>query len=195
MNLLPDRNELFGIGLGSYVAAHLGFLGLLTWVLGERFLLPSLGPSIFVLATLPDEEFHLPRRFVGGQFIGLAGAFIATEVLIGGLAVQGHVQPFSPFVLRQVIASLIAVVLTTVGMHITNFQHPPAYATTLIVSLGFLETLVTLGSFLIAVVLMAGFHEIIGKRLPIWDLPYEAEHQEAKNHPNETDASNNSNSS
>lgn len=187
MSLLPDRNELFGLGISSYVAAHLAFLGLLTWVLGERFLLPSLGPSIFVLATLPDEEFHLPRRFVGGQFIGLAGAFVATEVLVGGLAAQGHVQPFSPFVLRQVAASLIAVVLTTVGMHATNLQHPPAYATTLIVSLGFLNTLTSLGNFLLAVVLMAGVHEFIGKRLPIWDLPYEAE-------ATETDESNNSNS-
>lgn len=194
MSLLPDRNELFGLGIGSYVATHLALLGLLTWALGERFLLPSLGPSIFVLATLPDEALHHPYRFVGGQFIGLASAFVATEVLVGGLATQGHVQPFSPFVLRQVVASLIAVVLTTVGMHATNLQHPPAYATTLIVSLGFLETLTTLGDFLLAVVLMAGIHEIIGKRLPIWDLPYESERRKATS-PKETEEPNDNNSS
>jgi Na+/phosphate symporter len=190
MRFFTDRNEFFGFGVGSYVAVNLGFLGLLTWILGERFLLPSLGPSIFVLATLPDEELHLPRKFIGGQFIGLVAAFLATEVLVGGLAVQGHVQPFSPYVLNQVAASFIAVFLTTVGMHITNLQHSPAYATTLIVSLGFLDSLLALGYFLLAVVLMAGFHDIVGKRLPIWNLPYEDEREDMEEElPEEIDES------
>jgi CBS-domain-containing membrane protein len=178
MSIFTDQSDFFGFGVGSYVAVILGFLGILTWALGDRFLLPSLGPSMFALATLPDEELHVPRKFIGGQFIGAVAAFIATEVLVGGLAVQGHVQPFSPYVLKQVAASFIAVFLTTVGMHITNLQHPPAYATTLIVSLGFLDSILTLGFFLLAVVLMAGFHEIVGKRLPIWNLPYETERED-----------------
>lgn len=192
MSVFTDRNEFFGFGIGSYVAVSLLFLGILTWILGVRFLLPSLGPSIFALATLPDEELHLPRRFVGGQFIGLAAAFVATEVLFHGLAGQGHVQPFSLFVLKQVIASFVAVFLTTVGMHITNLQHPPAYATTLIVSLGFLGSLRALGFFLLAVVIMAGFHEIVGKRLPIWNLPYEEEREEAEEYLEGTDKSDDS---
>jgi CBS-domain-containing membrane protein len=187
MRDFTDGNDPFGFGVGSYMAVNLGFLGLLTWMLGERFLLPSLGPSLFVLATLPDEELHLPRKFIGGQFIGLVAAFVATEVLIGGLAVTGQIQPFSPYVFQQVAASFIAVFLTTVGMHVTNLQHPPAYATTLIVSLGFLNSLLTLGFFLLAVVLMAGFHEIVGKRLSIWNLPYEEERVDMEEYSRESE--------
>lgn len=169
-----DADSL-GLGVSSYVAFHLCALGLLSWVTGQRFLLPSLGPSVFALATLSDPEMHLPRRIIGGQFIGAIAAFASAQVFLIPHPFTPSPAPFSPVVLQQVITTFVAVVLTTVGMYATNTQHPPAYATTLIVSLGFLVTFGHLLVFLLAILLMIGNHELVGKRLGIWDLPYEYE--------------------
>ena len=58
-------------------------------------------------------------------------------------------------------------------MYLADVQHPPAYATTLIVSLGYLTSPRGVGVFLLAVLVMVGLHEILGKRGPIWSLPYQ----------------------
>lgn len=166
--------ESLGLGVSSYVAFHLCVLGLLSWMTGQRFLLPSLGPSAFALATLPEREIHLPRRIIGGQFIAAIAAFVAARLLLVH-GVTTSPDPFSLIILRQVITTFVAVILTTVGMYATNTQHPPAYATTLIISLGLLVTLRGLIVFLLAILVMVSTHELVGKYLDIWHLPYEYE--------------------
>lgn len=167
--------DSFGLGAGSYVAFHLLVLGLLTWITGQRFLLPSLGPSIFVLATLPDHDLHVPRRFVVGQLIGALAAFVATQILLGDISAVGQIQPLSLVGLHQVAASFTAALLTTIGMYVTNSQHPPAYATTLIISLGLITTLGAIVSFALAVFVTIGLHELLANRIRVWDLPYQYE--------------------
>lgn len=167
--------DSIGLGVGSYIGFHLLLLGLLTWVTGERFLLPSLGPSIFALATLPNHEMHLPRRFVGGQFIGASAAFIATELLLGGLTPGVPTHPFSAAALQQILTTFVAALLATIGMYLTKTQHPPAYATTLIISLGFITNVIEIGVFVVAVLVTITVHEILSNRLQIWNLPYEYE--------------------
>lgn len=165
----------YGVGESSYVAFHLVTLGALSWVVGQRFLLPSLAPSIFALATLPDHEMNFPGRFIGGQFIGAISAFLAAKLLLPAIGFDPTVQPFSRVILYQVGTTLVAVIATTIGMYATNKQHPPAYATALIISLGFLGTLRDLIVFLFAILLVVLNHELGGKRFPIWDLPHDYE--------------------
>lgn len=170
-----DRQEL-GVHVSSYIAFHFAVLGALSWVTGFGFLLPSLGPSIFLLANLPDDEMNYPQRVVVGQIIGLVSGIIAFHLLVGQPAIGEPIPPRSMLGLRQVLATFLAAVLTTGGMFVTNREHPPAYATTLIISLGFVGSLEGALVFLLAVLLVVGVHELVGKRLPIWDLPYQRQY-------------------
>lgn len=162
-----------GTEVSVYIGFHLGVLGLLSWISGQPFLIPSLGPSIFLLATLPDQEMNYPQRIIGGQFIGAVVGFVSFYLLVGNMETIVTTPALSFVVLRQVLSSFAAAVLTTIGMYLTGMQHPPAYATTLIVSLGLITRVIEIVMFMIAVLVMVGIHEGIGKRLPIWDLPYE----------------------
>lgn len=164
-----------GIEVSVYVGFHLGVLGLLSWISGQPFLIPSLGPSVFLLATLPDSEMNYPQRIVGGQFIGAAAGFVSFHLLVGTVEPVTATSALSLIVLRQVFSSFSAAILTTIGMYLFDTQHPPAYATTLIVSLGYLTSLIGVAVFLVSLLVMVGIHESIGKRLSIWDLPYEHE--------------------
>jgi CBS-domain-containing membrane protein len=164
-----------GGGISMYIGFHLGLLGLLSFLTGQPFLIPSLGPSIFLLGTLPDDEMNFPQRIIGGQFIGAVAGFVSFHLIVGGLS-SGVATPtpaLSLAVLRQVLSSFAAALLTTFGMYLADVQHPPAYATTLIISLGLLTSVRGVAVFMLAVLIMVGVHETVGKRGPIWSLPYE----------------------
>ncbi len=164
-----------GVDVSTYIAFHFAILGTLSWFTGLGFLLPSLGPSIFLFATLPDEEMNYPQRIIGGQFIGAVSAIVAFQLLVGHPIVGEPIPPRSLLGLRQVLATFLAAILTTAGMFVTNWEHPPAYATTLIISLGFIDGVRGAVVFFLAVLIVAGIHELFGKRLPIWNLPYQRE--------------------
>lgn len=170
-----DRSEI-GIHISSYIGFHFAVLGLLSWFTGLGFLLPSLGPSIFLLANLPDDEMNYPQRVIGGQLIGAVSGIIAFQVLVGHPILGEPIPPRSILGFKQVLATFLAAMLTTGGMFFTNFEHPPAYATTLILSLGFVDSLRGAIVFFLAVLLVTGIHELFGKRLPIWNLPYQREY-------------------
>lgn len=164
-----------GADVSTYIAFHFAILGSLSWLTGLGFLLPSLGPSIFLLATLPDDDMNYPQQIIGGQFIGAISAIIAFQLLVGHPVVGEPIPPRSLLGLRQVLSTFMAATLTTAGMFVTGWEHPPAYATTLIISLGFIDDLTGAIVFFAAVLLVTGIHELFGKRFPIWNLPYQRE--------------------
>lgn len=169
---LPPDGDI-GIHLSSYIAFHFAVLGALSWFTGLEFLLPSLGPSIFLLANLPDDEMNYPQRVIGGQLIGAFSGIIAFRLLVGDPVLGETIPPQSIVGLKQVLSTFLAAMLTTGGMFITDLEHPSAYATTLIVSLGFIDSFKEAAVFVLAVLLVTGIHELLGKRLPIWNLPYQ----------------------
>jgi CBS-domain-containing membrane protein len=169
------RRPSIGADVSTYIAFHFAILGSLSWLTGLGFLLPSLGPSIFLFATLPDDEMNFPQRIVGGQFIGAISAIVAFQLLVGHPVAGEPIPPRSLLGLRQVLSTFVAATLTTAGMFVTGWDHPPAYATTLIISLGFINDLTGSIVFFVAVLIAAGTHELFGRRLPIWNLPYQHE--------------------
>lgn len=150
------------ITVSTYIAFHFAILGGLSWFTGYGFLLPSIGPSIFLFTTLPDDEMNYPQRIIGGQFIGAISAIIAFPLLVGH-PIEDPIPPRSLLGLRQVLSTFLATVLTTAGMFVTDWEHPPAYATTLIVSLGFISDLAGAIAFFVGVLMIVGIHELFGK--------------------------------
>jgi hypothetical protein len=152
-----------GAAVGGYVAVLLGVLGALAWLTGAAFLLPSLGPSAYVLAT-SDQS---PRRVVGGQFAGALAAFFAVVVVAGDAAPLLGTPAQSPAGGRRIAAALAATVAATAAMYATDTRHAPAYATVLIVALGIADTGAAVLAFAAGVVVLVGTH-LAAKRTGAW---------------------------
>jgi CBS-domain-containing membrane protein len=147
-------------------SVHTGVLiaviGLAAWVAGLPMLFPSLGPSAFVLAMVPDDDVSDPRRVVGGHTVGIVAGLFAYHVLAAGLVVTQSVGPLSMVSLRLAASGVVATVLTVAGMLCLGVRHPPACATTLIVALGLLSTLIDGAFIIMAVGLLIVAHRLFG---------------------------------
>ncbi len=149
-----------------YVGVLLAVPGALAWVTGEALLFPSLGPSAFLLATVRDGEVTRPRRIVGGHLVGIAAGLVAYHTIAPGLTVTATAPMLAAGQLRLVASGVLAVVLTTGGMLVTETVHPPACATTLIVSLGLLPSLVDGALIAVAVTVLVAAHELVSRERP-----------------------------
>jgi hypothetical protein len=128
----------FGTGLraGLLVAV----LGLVAWATGRPFVFPSLGPSAFVLAFDPQTDRDRAVRVVGSHALGALAGLAAWTLVAGGAALGATPPPFSPEGFRLAASAVVSVAATGRAMVATGWVHPPACATTLIVSLGLLST-------------------------------------------------------
>ncbi|MBZ6494990.1 HPP family protein [Natrinema longum] len=144
-----------------YVGVLLVVPGLLAWVTGQALLFPSLGPSAFLLATVRDGEVTAAWRVIGGHCIGVVAGLVAYHAIAPGLVVVTTEPMLATDQLRLVASGVLAVVLTSGGMLATETVHPPACATTLIVALGLLTSILEGGLIVLAVVVLVGVHELL----------------------------------
>jgi CBS-domain-containing membrane protein len=125
-----------GLHVGALLAVPAGA----AWLAGLAFVFPSLGPTAFVLATVGDRDRLTPRRVVGGHVVGVLAGLLAYHLLADGAVVAASFDPAAPGMLGLAASGVVATALTAGGMTATGTVHPPACATTLIVSLGLLST-------------------------------------------------------
>lgn len=154
-----------------YVGVLLAVPGLLAWITGQAFIFPSLGPSAFLLATVREGEVTAPRRVVGGHFIGVAAGLVAFHTIAPeiGVSVTTDAPMLATAQLRFVASGVVAVVLTAGGMLATETVHPPACATTLIVSLGLLSSFLDGALIMLAVVVLLVAHKLVMYGRPFGD--------------------------
>ena len=126
-----------GLEAGLLIA----LLGLIVWATGQPFVFPSLGPTAFALA-LRNSERTTARRVLGGHLWGVAFGLLVYHTLAEGLVITGEHIPFSTDDLFLSASAALSVTLTSAAMLLTRTSHAPACATTLIVALGLLPTVV-----------------------------------------------------
>lgn len=128
-------------------------LSLLAWVSGTPFIFPSLGPTAYILA-FDHQRSHSARVVIGGHACGILGG-LASYYLI--------VDPFNLIMLTDAVSTtgiflgagaVVAIAITTLLMLWFQVSHPPACATTLIISLGILPHWYDGVVILIAVVIL-----------------------------------------
>ena len=156
------------LSAGTNVILHFVALGGLAWASGQPFLFPSLGPSAYLLATGEKPRAEGAYHVVGGHAVATACGLIAYVTIADGLiAVDAFEQgePFSTEVGRLAVSGIVAMVLTTVGMLWSGTNHPAACATTLIVALGLMSTLLEGAIIVGSVALLVGFHGIVVERV------------------------------
>ncbi|WP_101294231.1 HPP family protein [Halegenticoccus soli] len=141
-----------------YAGFLISVLGAVAWLTGRAFIFPSLGPSAYLLASVRRGEIISARYFLGGHAIGVVAGLLAYNVFAPGLAITGAAPSLSPDQLRLVGSAVTSVALTTAGMAWTDAVHPPACATTLIVSLGLLPSPIDGIIILVSVAILFAIH-------------------------------------
>lgn len=157
------------LGAGLYAAALslvtlsvLGLLGLLTHL---PWLFPSLGPTVMLFFESPEQPASRPVNALVGHGVGLAAGVICFYGF--------HIGAFPPAPVGgvtgyHVAAGAVSVALTTLVLTRVGLPHPPAGATTLIVSLGILDTPAHFGVMAAAVVVLTalgwGANLLLGTR-------------------------------
>ncbi len=165
------------LGTSLYAGLLFTVLGVIAWGSGQPFVFPSLGPTAFVLAFDRRGERMAGYRIVGSHLIGGIAGLAAWSVLAADVSLIGTPPSFSMAGLRLAASATASIVVTSWAMIATDAIHPPACATTLIVSLGLLSTPLRVGIIVGSVVILVAFHSavlavfsrVVGGTHPVYD--------------------------
>jgi len=156
------------ISAGINVTLHFTLLGGLAWGTGQPMLFPSLGPSAYLLATGDNPRAEGAYHVIGGHAVAAVAGLLTYVAFADGLIVVDAFEqgtPFSEEVGRLVVSGILAMTLTTLGMLWTNTNHPAACATTLIVALGLMSTVIEVGIIVLSVAILVAFHGVVVERV------------------------------
>ncbi|KSU78660.1 HPP family protein [Arthrobacter sp. BHU FT2] len=148
--------------LSLVVLAACGALGLM---LHQPWLFPSLGPTVMLFFESPEQPASRPANALVGHGVGLvAGAALLYAFGLQSMpsAAAGGLTP------GHLVAGALSVALTTLVLTWLQMPHPPAGATTLIVSLGILHEPTALLAMAAAIILTTvlgwGLNYLLGVR-------------------------------
>lgn len=138
-------------------------------VSGQPFIFPSLGPTAFLFFYTPLAPAASPRNAFGGHLIGVVAGYVG--LMIFGLTDAG--PTFAEGVSwARVGAAAFSLGVTSGVMVWARVPHPPAGATTLIVSLGIMSSLRSLVVLMVAVMVLSlqaiVINRLAGLDYPVW---------------------------
>jgi CBS domain-containing membrane protein len=143
--------------------------GALAWLLEEPLVFPSLGATAFLFFETPMAEVASPRNTIIGHYVGAATAYfwlIAFGLTNAPSALQ------TGFTADRAAAVALSVACTGGILRLLRAAHPPAGATTVIVSAGLLtsgEQLLALAGGVALLTVSAGIlNRALGVPAPLW---------------------------
>ena len=154
--------------INSFITIAL--LSLLAGATSSPFVFPSLGPTAYLFFFSPMAKSSTPRHAILGHAIGLVCGYGAYTLMgsHGFTTVSFHYVSW-----HEIMAAALSLAFTGAVMVLLRVSHPPAGATTLIVSLGILTRVEYLVMIQIAVVLLTaqawGINRLAGLDYPIWE--------------------------
>lgn len=172
---LQSRHSSIAV-IGAFAAINglisIALMAAAAFVTGSPLIFPSLGPTAFLLFYTPLTPPASPRNTLAGHLIGVLAGYLA-------LAVFGLLEvPFEPgasITAARVGAAALSLGLTSGVMVWSKVPHPPAGATTLIVSLGIMREPWQLAVLMLAVGLLVAQGLVInraaGLPYPLWRAP------------------------
>jgi len=166
---LPPRIVWAGyVFFNSFIT--IAVLSLLADVTHNPFVFPSLGPTAYLFFFAPLGKSSSPRHAILGHAVGLICGY-------GAYVVMGS-QSFQRMALgvvswHEVMAGALSLAATGAVMVLLRVSHPPAGATTLIVSLGILTRVEYLVMIEAAVILLTAqawlINRAAGLDYPFWE--------------------------
>ena len=147
----------------------IGLLGLLALLTGSPFVFPSLGPTAYLFFFSPLAEVSSPRNTILGHAIGLICGYAAFVLAVASSPPFG----MNPGVHGpRLLAAALSLSATGALMALLRVSHPPAGATTLIVSLGIISQPKELVIIEVAVILLTvqafAINRLAGIPYPVW---------------------------
>jgi CBS domain-containing membrane protein len=174
---LESRHDALAVlSLFSFIngCLSIAIMSLLALVTRQAFIFPSLGPTAFLFFYTPLSPTASPRNAVYGHLIGVGagwGSLWLFRLEHSGPALAEGVDG------ARVGAAALSLGLTSGLMVLLKSPHPPAGATTLIISLGLLTEPVQMLVLMIAVLLLTGqafvINRLAGLPYPAWAPPRE----------------------
>ncbi|WP_165373484.1 HPP family protein [Sorangium cellulosum] len=147
----------------------IGLMAVLAAVTRSPFVFPSLGPTAFLFFYTPTAASAAPRNTIFGHCIGVAAGYLS--LLVTGLTHAGPATAVG-VTLPRAVAAALSLGLTAGLMVLARAPHPPAGATTLIVSLGILARppalLVLLGGVVLLTIQAIVINRLAGIDYPLW---------------------------
>ena len=147
----------------------IALLSLLAVFTRTAFVFPSLGPTAYLFFFSPLARGARPRHAILGHAIGLICGYGAL-VLVGGNVAHG---PQELIHWQSGFAAALSLAATGALMVLFRVSHPPAGATTLIVSLGLLSKPLDLLIIEVAVLLLTLqallINRLAGIPYPLWE--------------------------
>jgi CBS domain-containing membrane protein len=149
----------------------IGLLALLALLTGSPFVFPSLGPTAYLFFFSPMAEASSPRNTILGHAIGLICGYAAFALAVASSPPFG----MHPGVhAARVLAAALSLSATGALMALFRVSHPPAGATTLIVSLGIISQPRELVIIEVAVILLTAqafaINRLAGIPYPLWRI-------------------------
>ncbi|MBU0742465.1 HPP family protein [bacterium] len=134
-------------------------------------LFPPLAPSAFILFTMPLAPAASPRNLVMGHSVAVAVGLLVLHAFDNLWPGAGLMNPGTLGAAR-VWAIIVTMGLITALMIMLRCQHPPAAASAMIATMGFLDPLQALGlvaaALLLALEAVALVRWLAGLPYPIW---------------------------
>lgn len=147
----------------------IGLIGFVALVTHQAFIFPSLGATAFILFHLPLAESASPRNVLCAHTLGALCGWLCLSLF----GLQDAPSAFDQGVnLARAGAAALSLGTTAGLMTLLRIPHPPAGATSLIVSLGLMPTLgqipVLIAGVLLLLVQAFVLNRLAGIRYPLW---------------------------
>ena len=169
--LVERLGERWGEALYSFAACLLALAvsGLAAYATGQPLLFPSLGPTALLFFERPLAQTSSPRNTLIGHAVAIGAGALSLAVF----GLLGHPSVLVENVtLARVGAGALSVALTGAILLLLNASHAPTGATTLIVSLGFLQTPPEMAALMVGVVILTAvgwlLNRAAGVPVPLW---------------------------
>ena len=169
--LLQHHSRVPVLALFSFIngCISIGLMSVLAVITRTPFIFPSLGPTAFLFFYTPTAPSASPRNTLIGHAVGAAAGYLS--LVVTGLTMAGPALTIG-VTWPRVIAAGLSLGLTAGVMVLLRSPHPPAGATTLIVSLGILRQPWQLILLMVAVVLLTlqaiAINRLAGIPYPLW---------------------------
>ncbi|EHR61739.1 HPP family protein [Saccharomonospora cyanea] len=141
-------------------------VGAIALVVKQPYLFPSLGPTVMLFFESPLQKSAAPRSTLVGHGVAIL-AGIGCLALLGltahpSVTEEGVTGP-------RIVAAALSVALTAFVLRLLDCPHPPAGATTLIISLGLLTSVVDIAVAVVLVtVLGVAVNRVLGVGQSLW---------------------------
>lgn len=172
--LLAHHSHIVVLALFSFIngCLSIGLMSALAVLTHSPFVFPSLGPTAFLFFYTPTAPSACPRNTLIGHAIGTGAGYLS--LVVAGLTTAGPALSVG-VTWPRVIAAALSLGLTAGVMVLLRAPHPPAGATTLIISLGLLtrpwQLVLLMGAVVVLTLQALVINRLAGIPYPLWGPP------------------------